>query len=619
VIPALLALSSCAPDGAAPPVEIVEKVTEVAPSGGQISALLVDLTGPIPSARIDGLELAQSWGVQPGRGYGLWDLPRDLALGPHTVSFVGAGGGEQLVSMTVGPSWFEEVSDRTGLVFEHQTEGWPAPCARSLTGVGVADVDLDGDLDVLVGNLTAASVLFEDLGDVDGDGLPDYAPATKKWSFGAHDLVASVSFADYDNDGDPDVFLGRRGPNRLLENRVIPDGATSFVDVTVPMGLAQADQRTTGGAWGDYDGDGDLDLYEINHVWCFPTANPDAPLKAEDHLYRNDGAWFTDVTALLPDGQRQVSQRFGFAGIWADYDLDGDQDLYVVNDAAQQGGRNAMFRNDGVLDGEQVFTDATDEMSAAGNDPAGKRANAMGLALGDVNGDGRPDLAYTNIGFNFLLASNPDGTWADASSTLGVQRPLLPWGDVSVTWGVNLFDVDDDGDLDLFLVGGALDADEAQPSALFVRDGHAMVDVTWEAGMGSPLHGKSSAQLDLDGDGWLDLLVANWSDRLEVWHNVLGRRFERHWLVVDPIGDGVAVNRDGFGSRVEVERLDGTVATCFRNPMPSMSGTGDPGCHFGLGGDAAVARVTVLWPDGVRQDVPPPAVDERIRVVRGAD
>jgi enediyne biosynthesis protein E4 len=585
---------------------LVADVTAEVAAGGWLYATI--LTDDVVVPRLGGADLELAHSLFP-----IWRVPSQAPAGPAELLFTGVyGGEEQAVEVVVTEPWFVDVAAAAGVAAPHEVDGWQTGCAQSLTAVGLADIDLDGDLDLLHGNLTGPSRLYLSESE---PGRIAFVPAPG--ALPELDYVTAVQFADWDNDGDPDLFLGRRGDNRLLRNDLV-GGVSTFVDVSETSGLAMALQRTTSGGWGDFDGDGDLDLYEVNHAWCIPSGDV-ADHRNADHLYRNQGSGeFYEITAQLDDSLGQVSRRFGFAAMWLDHDRDGLQDLWVVNDFVPTGGRSVLWRTASV--GEVVdMVDVTLPSNVSPlPDALGKATNAMGGAVGDLNRDGLPDFAYSNIGQNFLVYSQGPGEWADVSAQRGVERTTQPWGEPSTTWGTHLLDLDNDGDLDVVYVGGELIGGEPQPHAVFenVGESEPMVDVSWRAGLASPAKGAASAQGDLDGDGWLDLVVANWGSPLEVWHNQLGERLGHHWLVVDLEGDGVGVNRDGFGAIVELERLDGTVDTCWRNPMPSMASTGDAGCHFGLGRDPGARGIRIVWPDGEVASLPVDTIDARVRVRR---
>ncbi|MBA2319816.1 MAG: CRTAC1 family protein [Deltaproteobacteria bacterium] len=589
-----------------------------APAGGWTwVASLVLGTAP-GEVRFEGAVAEPAWDVADDAQHALVRVPA-LPVGPAQLQV----GGETLPFEVTAP-WFVEVGPAVGLATPHDVSDAPPGCSQAQTGVGFADVDLDGDLDGFFGHFGAPGRLYENAGDTSGDGLPDFADRGTDWGLPDVDSIAGVFFADWDDDGDPDLLLGRVGSNVALENRMIPDGSPSWRDVTAISGLGGTNQRTMGFGFGDYDGDGDLDVYEVNHSLCFPDDDPTNDQRSGDHLWRNDGGHvFADVSDDLdPD----VLDRFGFSAIWLDLDRDADQDLWVVNDWTTGSGRSAVWRNDGPdgADGWR-FTNITDESGISPiKDASGGTINAMGGAVGDVDRDGLPDFAFTNLGNNGLVLSGADGGWSLASAALGVERATLPWDTQSATWGVHLADLDLDRDLDVVYIGGALKWGAAQPHALFENTGSGgqWIDRTWDGGLSSPRHGKASAQLDLDGDGLLDLVVANWGDVPEVWHNRFrnGDDSPVRWLAIDPAGDGVTVNREGFGAIVEVTFDDGIVETCFHNPVPSLGGTSDPACWFGLG-EATVTRVDVVWPDGVRETVPVsttgyPWSERRLRVER---
>ncbi|MBL9103519.1 MAG: CRTAC1 family protein [Myxococcales bacterium] len=551
--------------------------------------------------------------VLSGEQGGLFALPEGLGAGPTTLAVraAGADADADTADLAIQAPTFVDVADAVGLSNLHDVSGHPQQCAWSQTGVGFADVDNDGDSDAYVGNVGGPGRLLRNEGAAPGE-LPAFVDVTGALGLTV-DNVAAVSFADYDGDGDRDVFVGRRGPNALLQNRLIEDGALGFVDVTAAAGVAGGEQRSMGAAWGDYDGDGDLDLYVVNHALCFPVSG--SVLAPEDRLYRNDGGVFVEVTQLLaPD------PAIGFSAAWVDLELDGDVDLVVINDHVGGGlsGPNAVWRNDGPGDepGAWRFTDvsvASGLAIAAGAGDEG--ANGMGLAIGDVNHDGYPDVAFTNIGPNFLMLSRGDGTFEDASEARQIRRGGLPWKRPSITWAVHLFDHDNDADLDLYYAGGDIHGDALIPDALLRNDGEVFREVTWGVGLVDLGHAKGSALVDLDRDGSLDLATAHWARPLRVFNN-------RHatvgspgrWLVVELVGAGA--NRDAIGGRVAVEAPGLPVQTCFVTGSPALGAGGEPICHFGLAGAATISKLTITWPNGQVTTPPPPAVDSRVTFVQ---
>ena len=309
----------------------------------------------------------------------------------------------------------------------------------------------------------------------------------------------------------------------------------------------------------------------------------------------------------------------GFSGLWLDYDRDLDLDLLVVNDFVVNGGPSALFRN---LDAATLTFEDASVASGFGlhPDPFFKGVNGMGIDIGDLNGDGFPDVSVSNISPNILFISHYDafsGTvrYTNEAPDRGTQRALLPWGDRSVTWGTHLFDHDNDGDLDLFYVGGPIIGTPLHPHAFFDNLGDGtFVETTWTAGLESRKHGKGSALVDFDQDGFLDLVVANWADDLEVYRNTAGDRTGNHWLTIDLESRHPAVHRQAFGSVVELTRADGQVDSCWVTPRPSLSAASDTGCHFGLGADTSVEQVRVVWPDGSASVHPIDGIDRRVRI-----
>jgi hypothetical protein len=557
---------------------------------------------------LDGVSLGEPDGrldvIEP---VGVWRVPDDAPLGDTTLALRWADAPEAANArpITIVAPVFVDISVPSGLAQTHDITGSPEDCAESHTGVALGDYDDDGDLDVYVGHVGASGTLHRNDG---GEGLPSFVDVTDQTGLAGVDAIASATFVDLEGDGDLDLFIGRRGENRVFDNRLVPDGAATFVDITDATGLGGGEQRTMGAAFGDYDGDEDLDVYVVNHAWCYPQLGSE--IVADDHLYRNDGGVFVErtfelVPADLPNAPPVAGRSVGFSAVWVDLERDGDQDLVVINDdvGGEIGDPNEVWRNDGPDGaGGWRFTEIAEAAGVA--IPA---VQGMGLAVADVDGDGFVDLAFSNTGRNLLLLNAGDGTFVDVSADAGIERALSPWGRPSVTWATHLWDHDNDGDLDLYFTGGSISAPVPVPDAFFVNAGDGtFVERTWESGLSDPARGKGSALGDLDGDGAWDFVTASWGGPLRVWHDRAAD--ERHWVVVELRGR--AGNRDALGAIVELATPAG-VQTCFHVQRPALAAGGDVSCHFGLGDDAQIDALAITWPDGELQQVPVPAVDTR--------
>ena len=320
------------------------------------------------------------------------------------------------------------------------------------------------------------------------------------------------SWADYDGDGDLDLFVGMRyTPNRLYRN----DGG-QFVDVARELGLADLED-TRAGAWGDYDGDGDLDLYV-----GYPAA-----AGSPNRLYRNDGGGFVDVSAGLGVDLVGTTRQ----PTWIDYDGDGDLDLFV----AMRDQPNRLFRNDGapgdVADGGRMDLaegGPTDFADGESGDPAGGLASAadggpawtftdvteasrigdprrtVGVAWFDYDRDGDLDVHVSNQNGDedAFFRNEGDGTFVDVAPVLGMNHPGrgAEYGSVAAA----VTDYDSDGDLDLFVATYG-------PDILWSNNGDGtFTDVTDPATLGVDYHSTSAAWADADHNGLPDLVVTSY-------------------------------------------------------------------------------------------------------------
>ena len=472
--------------------------------------------------------------------------------------------GSLVASTRTSAITFSDVTRPAGIDARTPTD----PAGDLGSGAAFADFDGDGDIDVYVvmGRGQPNRLYLNDGSGRFVDRATDAGCADTGWG-------TSVTVADYDNDGDPDIFLANHGgPNRLFRN----DGTGSFEDVTIGAGLALT-APALGAAWGDYDHDGWLDLYVGIHDL------------APNRLYHNNGdGTFTDVAATLGvDAAAKPTCQVA----WVDIDNDGDLDLYLAQDLSRG---NDLFRNEG----NGTFTD----VSATSG--AGVAVAAMGIAAGDYDGDGFVDLFVTATSPGpVLLRNRGDGTFLDATVAAGI-----PAGGSSR--GAALIDVDNDGDLDLYVVRRAGAPGQPPANVLLRNDGGVFADVTATSGAGDDGPGFGLAAGDYDGDGAVDLFVVNRDSASVLLHNAGGGT----WLRVRTRGR--IGNRDGIGARVRVVH-GSRVQVRFVDGGSGYLGCNERTLHFGLGGAAAADTVEVTWPSGVRDVLTGVAANTTLTVVEG--
>lgn len=493
----------------------------------------------------------------------------------------------QVTAPTVTVPVFQDVTEEAGL--DTITSG--SQCGGYAAGAAWSDVEGDGDLDLYVPERVRPSQLW--INDGTGHFVDEAAQrgADNQGSKG----VGAV-FADFDNDGDQDLYLSNDGPNRLYRN----DGTGHFLDVAPAAGVATP-TTDAGAAWGDYDGDGLLDLYVVSYTPCTP---PD--FYDQDWLFRNEGdGTFTDRTFLLPE---DATFGAGFQAAWWDYDNDRDQDLYLANDEwGPQPDANRLWRNDGPDGvGGWRFTEVSAESGS------GYLINSMGLGIGDYDRDLDLDLAISNIGPTVVARNEGDGTFTEVGATLGVDRPNQSLGVQSVTWALAFADLNLDGWEDLFVAAGSLADVPIQPDEVFVNDGGTgFLDLSALTGVDDPRSGRGVAVADYDRDGLLDLYVVQKGGSPRLYRNVT-RASGVHWLEVDLTGS--SSNRDACGARLILTVDGGRLLRQVFCGSTSLSSGNDTVVHFGLGADSEPARLVIEWPSGLRQVIDRPAVDRVLSV-----
>lgn len=334
-------------------------------------------------------------------------------------------------------------------------------------------------------------------------------------------LVKQVLWVDYDNDGDKDFFVTNMiGKNRLYKN----EGNLVFTDVTDTSGLFSEDLHTNSAIFGDIDKDGDLDLFLIN--WEGDTTSS----VDKNYLYRNDSGVFTDITDTSGlDSFAELS----LGGSFFDYDNDGDQDIFMINDRYTY--QNRLYQNDGT----GQFTDVSLTSGTA------MSFNAMSSTIGDYNADGWFDIYITNTPEgNSLLKNNGDGTFTDVADTSGTIFDSFGWGAV-------FLDADNDTNLDLY-VSGPFDGTVSSllPSAFYHNDGDDTFTIPDNIGFADDtLASHSNAIGDYNNDGKADIVVMNDnSESYFLWSNNSANT--NNWIKIKL--EGVVSNKDGVGNKIEV-------------------------------------------------------------------
>jgi hypothetical protein len=528
-----------------------------------------------------------------------------------------------------GPPWFADVTSEAGLTFRHSAGPLGKYFLPETFGSGVAIFVFDGDggLDLYLltnGGPKSDSInrlyknmpngTFQDV--TDGSGL----------GIAGHNM--GVAIGDVNNDGRPDVLVTQYGGARLFLNK--SDGR--FEDITESAGLKNP-------AWGtsvaffDYDRDGLLDLVIVNYIeydpswpctylsdkqdYCTPNVFPNSVCRLfhnlgpdADHAVR-----FEDVTVRSGLFKHQGP---GLGVVCADFDGDRWPDILVAND----GRPNHLWIN--KKDG--TFKEEATKLGIA-NDVMGKAGAGMGIALGDVDGDGLLDVFMTHLTIeaHTLWKQSPRGLFADKTAAAN-----LIWSRWHGTgFGTLMGDFDHDGALDIAIVNGRIARDKAptnpqlgphwqwygERNQLYANDGKGrFTDISARnpAFCGTPNVARGLAAGDLDGDGALDLVVTAVDAPAQILRNVAPNR--GHWLMVRCLLP--REKRDAYGAEVTVE-AGGRRWVRPYNPAESYLSSSAPVAHFGLGDVMQIDAVEVIWPDGARERFAGGPVDQTVVLRQG--
>ncbi len=470
---------------------------------------------------------------------------------------------------TAGGALFLDVSASVGLTAPHQ-----APPLTYVIGQAWGDYDRDGWPDLYVTNAEGPNLLFHNQ-----SGTFVAAPISSQVAMSVS-LSSGALFGDYDNDGYLDLYVLNWGENVLWRNLA----GAGFVDVTASAGVGDPG-RGQSAAWGDVDQDGHLDLLVAN--WC-SSCDSDAP----SALYHNNGdGTFASWTHLLGAGAAGPA----YVGAFADYDNDGDLDIYLVKDRLTYA--NVLWRNDGPGCGGWCWADVSE---AAGADAY---VQGMGLALGDYDGDLDLDFYFSDAGPMVLLqnqTSQGSPTFLDQSAAAGVDFD-------AIGWGTAFLDYDRDGGPDLYLA--TMDADSARANRLFHNQADGtFLDASAGSGASDPRASLGVAYADYNRDGWLDIVVGHWDDSYTLYQNQGAAGQEHHWLHLLVRGGG-PVNQDAIGTRLYVTTSDGRTYLQELHNGSGLGGGHALGLYLGLG-TALPLTATLVWPDGVTEVWNSPPMDQ---------
>jgi hypothetical protein len=524
------------------------------------------------------------------------------------------------------PIQLREVTRESGITFVHTDGSSGRRYIVETVSCGLALLDYDGDGDIDIYFLNGAALPGLELPEPPrnalyrNDGNWKFTEVTKQAGVGDTGYGLGVCVGDYDNDGDQDIYVNNFGPNVLYRN----NGDGTFTDATHAAGVGAGDQVGAGACFLDMDADGDLDLFvsnyvdfnfqnhEISHMSGFPAyVGPLSYPPTTNVLYRNNGDG-TFTDVSVASGIA-AHRGTGMGMICADYDGDGDTDIVVGNDL----GANFVFRNDG----RGRFTESALALGLA-YDALGNVHGTMAVECGDWNNDGWLDFYMTSYQRQLAtLYQNQGGVFfEDVTRPTGAGTDTYP----QVTWGTGMIDFDNDSHRDLFIACGHLidnveqfdDTTSYHARNILLRNNGQgrFTNVSDQCGDGllPKLSSRGAAFDDLDNDGDIDVVILNSRSGPTILRNEsIGGN---HWLQVAL--HGTKSNRDGIGARVTVRSGNLTLIDEVHSGRSYQSDFGKR-LHFGLGKRNAVDEVRVQWIGGGVDILRVDGVNRLVTVVEG--
>ncbi len=520
---------------------------------------------------------------------------------------------------------FIDATESAGITFEH-TDGRSGLRLFNEflgSGGGFFDYDGDGDLDIYLVNgaiqtgnqkkVTPHNVLYKN----NGDG--SFTDVTEDAGVGSTRYGTGATVGDFDNDGDLDLYLTNFGEDQLYQN----NGDGTFTDITK---IAKVDNKKwgTSAAFADVDNDGFLDIYVANYADYDPKKDikceergvhiycgPHAYPAAHDTFFKNNGdGTFADASKSYRPSD--LIPMHGLGVTFGDYDGDGDIDLYVANDQDP----NFLFQNDA----KKSFLEIALISGVCYND-MGKEEAGMGTDFGDYNNDGQLDLTVSNYQTetNTLYHNHDKSFFVDNTIASGIAEVTHGY----LGWGIKFFDYNNDGYQDIFVANGHLmdnitllekHVSYPQKNLLFQNLGdRTFVNVISKAdGLSLKKVSRGAAFGDYDNDGDIDILVTNCNQRPDLLQNVVGN--QNNWIQIQVVGQ--KSNRSGIGTKIKV------VTGNHQQYREIQSGGSylsfhDLRAHFGVGKAEQIDLLEIRWTSGQIDKTENLAVNERFLAVEG--
>ncbi len=526
---------------------------------------------------------------------------------------------------------FEDLVEKSTIKFRLKNSISPQRYSieTMLGGVALFDYNNDGLLDIFLTN--GADIPSLEKNDLsfwnrlyrnNGDGT--FSDVTEQAGVKGIGYSMGVAAGDYDNDGFVDLYIAGVNHNQLLHN----NGNGSFTDVTDKAGVGGAipgygKPWAVAAGWFDYNNDGHLDLLVIDYLdyniancklceidrvrtYCSPSNFKGTP----NILFKNNGnGTFTDVSASSHIAQ-YVGKGMGVA--FADYDNDGFTDIFVSNDTSP----NFLLHNNG----DGTFKDVSLEKGVAYT-ANGSLVAGMGADFRDLNNDGLPDIFHTAMfGDTFPIYKNSGSQFDDVTAI----SEITAFSRRMTAWGTGAFDLDNDGNKDLFTAGGAILDNEAEvlhrptliPNGLLRNNGNfKFADVSSSAGAAfvEPRAHRGAAFGDINNDGRIDIIVSTLNDKPQL---LLNRTTSNgHWIILNLVG--TKDNRDGLGTRIKITTSNGIQFNQATTAV-GYSSSSDKRVHFGLGKASLIDKIELSWPTGVRQVLTNLKTDQVLTIVEGS-